>query len=209
MRSSPSAALTANQRADDRPRLRARRDVAAPEGGRTPGIVSKAFTRESDDPPEDSALPRRSPLLPSGTKNYLTPDGAARLREELERLIQVERPLLASLNADDRKRQLSLLDQRIDKLQRGLESAEIVPPPSMRDDLIRFGATVEVRNSTGVLSRYRIVGVDESDPDRGWVSWLSPIAKALLNARRGQRVRLTLPSGEEQLHVVAVNYEPS
>jgi transcription elongation factor GreB len=169
--------------------------------------VSKAFTRESDELPEDSKPPRHSPLLPSGKKNYLTPDGARRLREELDQLIQTERPQLAALDVDNRKRQLAMINQRIERLQRSLQSAEIVPPPSAGEDTVRFGAFVTVRSTNGEVSQYRIVGVDETDPDRGWVSWLSPIARALLNARSGQCIRLELPSGEERLDILSVNYE--
>jgi len=79
-----------------------------------------------------------------------------------------------------------------------------LPPPH---EQIRFGATVTVRECSGAESRYRIVGVDETDIDRGWVSWLSPIAKALLNARVGQRVRFKFPSGEEELEIVSIDYE--
>ena len=170
--------------------------------------MSKAFTRESDDLPDWPALPRQPSPLPPGAKNYLTPDGAQRLREELDRLIQVERPrVAASPHEGDIKRQLQVLDQRIGHLQQSLHSAVVVPPPVAPEDRVRFGATVTVREGSGGESRYRIVGVDETDIDRGWVSWLSPIAKALLNARVGQRVRFKLPSGDEELEIVVLAYE--
>ena len=168
--------------------------------------MSKAFTRESDDAPEPPVMPRRS-SLPPGAKNYLTPDGERRLREELERLTQVDRPGLAGTTDDaDAKRRLQGLDQRIVDLQQSLQSAVVVPPPAAPEDRVRFGATVTVRERGGE-TRYRIVGVDEADFDRGWVSWLSPIAKALLNARLGQRVRFKFPSGEEDLEIVGIVYE--
>jgi transcription elongation factor GreB len=170
--------------------------------------VSKAFTRESDDLPERPVLPRQASPLPPGAKNYLTTDGAARLREELERLVQVERPGLAALPDDGGARQqLPVLDQRIAYLRQSLNSAVVVPRPVEPEDRVRFGATVTVRERGGVETRYRIVGVDETDIDRGWVSWLSPIAKALLNARVGQRVRFKFPSGEEELEIAAIIYE--
>jgi transcription elongation factor GreB len=170
--------------------------------------MSKAFTRESDDLPDQPVLPRQSSALPSGAKNYLTPDGARRLREELERLVQTERPAVAaSPDGDDTRRQLQVLDQRILHLQQSLQSAVVVTPPSAPEDRVRFGATVAVRERNGSESRYRIVGVDETDIDRGWVSWLSPIARALLNARLGQRVRFKFPSGENELEIVAITYE--
>ena len=168
--------------------------------------MSKAFTRESDDAPDRPVAPRRS-SLPPGAKNYLTPDGARRFREELERLTQVERPGLAGASGDaEAKRQLQRLDQRILDLQQSLQSAVVVAPPPASEDRVRFGATVTVRER-GAEARYRIVGVDEADLDRGWVSWLSPIAKALLNARPGQRVKFKFPSGEEELEIVRIAYE--
>jgi len=170
--------------------------------------MSKAFTRESDDQPDLTAVPRQTSPLPPGAKNYLTPDGARRLREERDRLVQVERPRLAvSPDDKDARRKLQVLDQRIRYLAQSLDSAVVVPPPVGVEDRIRFGATVTVKEHGGGESKYRIVGVDEIDIERGWVSWLSPIAKALLNAKLGQRVRFTLPSGEEELEIVGVAYE--
>lgn len=169
--------------------------------------MSKAFTRESDDVPDELFLPSAS-ALPPGAKNYVTPDGAQRLREELDRLVNIERPKTSATPEDpDAKRRLQLLDQRILHLQQSLQSAVVVTPPAAPEDRVRFGATVTVRERNGNESRYRIVGVDEVDLDRNWVSWLSPIAKALLNARLGQRVRLKLPSGDAELEVVAIKYE--
>jgi transcription elongation factor GreB len=170
--------------------------------------MSKAFTRESDDLPEQPVLSRQPSPLPPGVKNYLTPDGARRLQDELANLLQVERPrLAASPDALETKRQLQVLDQRIAYLHQSLQSAVIVPPPAVLEDHVRFGATVTVRDNTGSEARYRIVGIDETDLDRGWVSWRSPIARALLNARLGQRVRLRLPAGEEELEIIGVAYE--
>ena len=171
--------------------------------------MSKAFTRESDDVADLRAVPRMVSPLPPGAKNYITAGGERKLREELHRLIQDERPDIASRAAtdEDAKRRLQLLDQRIIQLQKSLNSAVIVPPPAMGDERVRFGATVTVRERNGALCLYRIVGVDETDIDQGWVSWLSPIAKALLNAQQGARVRFKLPAGEEELEIVNVSYE--
>lgn len=170
--------------------------------------MSKAFTRESDDLPDLPIIPRPVSLLPAGVKNYLTPDGARRLRAELDRLLQSERPRLASSPDDtDARRQLQLSDQRIAYLRQSLGCAEVVPPPVSPEERVRFGATVTVRNGDGSEERYRIVGVDETDIDRGWVSWLSPIAKALLNARRGERVRFRFPAGEQELEITGIAYE--
>jgi transcription elongation factor GreB len=169
--------------------------------------MSKAFTRESDDLPERPAPPRLQPSLPPGVKNYLTPDGARRFQEELHRLVEVERPrLVTSPPNGDQRQQLQSLDQRIQLLQQNLQTAEVVPPPHEPWDRVRFGATVTVRDGKGEESSYRIVGAAEMNADRGWVSWLSPIAKALLNANLGQRVRFKFPSGEEQLEVLSITY---
>ena len=170
--------------------------------------MSKAFTRESDDLPDVPVVARQPSPLPPGAKNYVTPDGARRLREELDRLVQVERPRqAASPDNPEAKRQLHVLDQRIYYLQRSLQSAVVVAPPIVPVAGVRFGASVTVRDRTGVESRYRIVGVDETDIDRGWISWLSPIAKALLNARLGERVRFKIPAGQEDLEILSISYE--
>ena len=153
-----------------------------------------------------AAWPRSS--LPAGAKNYLTPDGARRLRDELDQLVQVERPRqVAWLDHPEAKGRLQLLDQRIYCLQQSLQSAIVVAPPIAPEGGVRFGASVTVRDRRGGESRYRIVGVDETDIDRGWVSWISPIAKALLNARLGDRVRFKLPSGQEELEILSITYE--
>lgn len=170
--------------------------------------MSKAFTRESDDAPDlPSTIPMAAPL-PPGARNYMTVDGAERLRQELNDLVQVQRPeWSAASNDPETKRQLQKLDQRIRYLQTSLHSAEIVPPPTLEKERVRFGATVIVRDSRGEEEKYRVVGVDETDIDRGWVSWLSPISKALLNKSRGERVRFQFPSGTEELDIVDVFYE--
>jgi len=170
--------------------------------------MSKAFTRESDDLPDSPAALSHVPALPPGTKNYMTPGGARRLRENLDRLVQMERPLAAaSPNGDEARRLLRRLDQRILHLEQSLESAEIVSAPPPTHDQVRFGATVTVRDRSGGQSRYRIVGIDETDLDLGWVSFLSPIAQALLNGRLGEWVRFRLPAGDEELQILGIDYE--
>ncbi len=171
--------------------------------------MSKAFTRESDDAPEAPTRPRPASALPPGVKNYLTAAGARRLQSELNRIAQIERPKLAASTDDpaDARRRLQILDEQIQHLHQTLSTAVVVPPPSAPWEQVRFGATVTVRSAGSGETRYRIVGIDETDVDRGWVSWLSPIARALLNGRRGQRVRFKFPSGEEQLEIVSIDYE--
>ncbi len=170
--------------------------------------MSKAFTREENDGPEIPELPPLASTLPDGARNYITAAGARQLRAELEMLMNGKRPALAGARDDpDAKRQLAALDQRISQLEQSLQSAEVIKPPESEPDTVRFGATVTVRAASGEESTYRIVGVDETDLDRGWVSWQSPIARAVLNGRRGERVPFTFPSGEEVLEIVAVHYE--
>ncbi len=161
--------------------------------------MSKAFTRESDD--EAPLLARMPAPLPPGVKNYMTPGGAQQLREDLKRLVEVERPRFLG------KGELPALDQRIAVLSQSLQSAVVVEPPVVPDDVVRFGATVTVRDKTGEESRYRIVGIDEMDMDRDWISWRSPIAKALLNAKIGQKVRFKIPAGEQELEITNITYE--
>lgn len=170
--------------------------------------MSRAFVRESDFPqlPE---LPAPASPLPPGAKNYLTPAGAQRLRDELARLRDSDRTRLAAAPADDvdAKRELQVLDQRIRYLQESLRTADVTEVAPGPTEVVRFGATVTVREANGTETRYRIVGVDETDLDRNWVSWLSPVARALMNAKRGDRVQLKAPRGTRDLHVVAIEYE--
>jgi transcription elongation factor GreB len=166
--------------------------------------MSKAFTRESDDEQDEVPVVRSS--LPEGVRNLITQSGAARLREELERMVNVGRPALAGDADPDARRRLRALDARIRQLDEALQGAVIVPPPETGDDRVRFGATVTVRGRDGEET-YRIVGVDEADAARGSVSWLSPIARALLDAPVGGRVKFRFPSGEEELEILSAKYE--
>ena len=166
--------------------------------------MSKAFTRE-DDSEELPPPPRRSSPLPPGAKNYLTADGAQRLRAELERCI--ERRTRAAGDSADAKLELQKIDLHIAALQAVLDSAVVTPPPEKPWNEVRFGASVKVRDAAGEQSTYRIVGVDETDIDRDWVSWVSPIARALLSARVGQRVRFRVPAGERELEILSITYE--
>lgn len=168
--------------------------------------MSKAFTREDDALPERPEIIERAVTLPEGARNAITPGGAARLRAELIHLVETERPRLTS-KSDSEKRQLTLLDRRIEELHAILQSAEVVLPPAGPHDCVRFGATVTVREPSGEESRYRIVGAAETDPDCNSVSWVSPIARSLLGARLDEKVRFKFPSGETELAVIAIEYE--
>src|SRR5687768_2277883 len=179
--------------------------------------MSKAFVKEEDSDGGDEDL--QSPPLPPSGKNYITPAGYARLEAELRKLVEVDRPEVvktvawaASLgdrseNADYiyGKRRLREIDRRVRFLIKRLESAEIVHSAGRDTDQIFFGATVKVR-SASETREVTIVGVDEVDPAHGRVSWVSPIAKALLKAREGDTVTLRSPAGEEQLEILEVAY---
>ncbi len=168
--------------------------------------MSKAFTRESDDDAREERRPPRRLDLPPGAKNYITSGGARRLRSELAHLSEELRPTL--LNKTDATSELSRVDARIQQLRDILESVSELNPAATPDPgRVRFGATVTVRRNHGETIAYRIVGADETDIDRGWVSWLSPIAKALLGATVGSRVRFRFPTGQEELEVLAMTYE--
>ena len=178
--------------------------------------MSKAFVKEEGEAPEEEKL--AAPQLPSG-KNYITPSGYARLEAELRKLVEVERPEVvktvawaASLgdrseNADYiyGKRRLREIDRRVRFLIKRLESAEVVRSAGRQTDQIFFGATVRLKSPTGEKT-ITIVGVDEVDPAQGRVSWVSPIARALIKAREGDTVTLRSPSGEEQLEILEVHY---
>jgi transcription elongation factor GreB len=186
--------------------------------------MSKAFTREPDSPADDDDLEAASPL-PVGARNYMTPGGFARMKAELDRLVAKDRPEVvatiawAASNGDRSengdyiygKKRLREIDRRIRFLIRRLDAAEVVDPLARRDDdaadQVFFGATVTVASARGEERTISIVGVDEIDTARGYVSWVSPIARALLKAREGDTVLLRTPVGVEELDVVAVRYE--
>jgi transcription elongation factor GreB len=187
--------------------------------------MSKAFTNEETPADEDDDAPDTSPL-PAGSRNYMTPGGFARLRRELDQLVSQERPELVatvawaasngdrSENADYQygKKRLRDIDRRIRFLVRRLDRAEVVDPATPRDDdaepRVFFGATVTVANASGDERTLSIVGIDEIDTARGYISWISPMARALLKAREGDTVSVRTPAGTEELDVVSVRYVP-
>jgi transcription elongation factor GreB len=181
--------------------------------------MSKAFTRESEseDDDDDIALP----ALPQGTKNYVTPQGYARLRAELMGLLDDERPKVvevvswAAKNGDRSengdylygKKRLREIDRRIRFLTKRLDIAEVVDPSAHHGhDQVFFGATVTYANLHGDERTITIKGIDEADSTRGEVSWIAPIARALLKARVGDEVSLVTPGGVEKIEVVEVDY---
>src|SRR3954468_15498829 len=187
--------------------------------------MSKAFTRETDsddDDEEGGALP----ALPAGGKNYITPQGYARLRGELLQLIDDERPKVvevvhwAASNGDRSengdyiygKKRLREIDRRIRFLTKRLEIAEVTDPSLHHGhDQVFFGATVTyAEEDTGVERTVTIMGIDEADSAHGQVSWISPIARALLKAREGDVVKLVTPAGPRDIEILSVQYpEPA
>ncbi len=183
--------------------------------------MSKAFVKESE---HDEALPSAAESVAEtlAAKNYITPAGYARLKAELKQLVEVERPEVvrtvawAASNGDRSengdylygKKRLREIDRRVHFLIQRLENAEVVASAGRDADQAFFGARVTVRANGGDERTVTIVGADEVDTARGRVSWLSPIAKALLKARAGDVVRLEAPGGMEQLEILAVEYPP-
>ncbi|HUS69070.1 MAG TPA: GreA/GreB family elongation factor [Kofleriaceae bacterium] len=159
--------------------------------------MSKAFTKDSDDP-LDGVLVVDDAALPPGEINYLTPGGAATLRADIERLRAAPR---------GEPRHKVAIEQRLAALLRRLEAAQVIDPLAQPADRVLFGATVTVRDADARERVYRIVGVDEADARRGWVSWRSPMARALLNLRAGEVATVQTPGGESELEIVSIAYE--
>jgi len=175
--------------------------------------MSKAFTRESED---DDEAPVAEPAPPPA-KNYISPAGYARLKAELKALVEVERPEVvrtvswAAKNGDRSengdylygKKRLREIDRRVRFLIKRLEAAELVDSAGRDTDQVFFGATVKLKNRS-----ITIVGIDETDTSKGRVSWISPVAKALIKAREGDKVLLKTPGGIEELEILEVRYDP-
>jgi transcription elongation factor GreB len=179
--------------------------------------MSKAFTRETDGEDDDLTLPP----LPAGSKNYITPLGYVALRDELFELIDNERPRIvdivhwAASNGDRSengdylygKKRLREIDRRIRFLTKRLEIAEVTDPSVHHgSDQVFFGSTVTYVDEAGVERTVTIMGIDEADSLKGQVTWVSPIARALLKAREGDVVKLVTPVGVQEVEVVEVSY---
>ncbi len=179
--------------------------------------MSKAFTRESDAEEELEVEP-----APLPAKNYISPAGYARLRAELKQLVEVERPEVvrtvswAAKNGDRSengdylygKKRLREIDRRVRFLIKRLEAAEVVDAAGRDSDQVFFGSTVKVKTKEGEERTVTIVGVDETDSPRNRISWISPVAKALIKAREGDTVTLKTPGGVEELEILEVSYDP-
>jgi transcription elongation factor GreB len=181
--------------------------------------MSKAFTKESDG--DDDDLPEDMGGLPATAKNYMTPEGFERMRDELNQLMRKERPDVVKVvswaagNGDRSengdyiygKKRLREIDRRVRYLSKRLANAEVVDPVKRaKTDQVFFGATVTTANARNEERTIKIVGVDEVDLTKGHVSWISPIAKALLKAEEGDVVKMRTPNGVEELEIVKVRY---
>ena len=184
--------------------------------------MNKAFVKESEADEDDDAP--EAPTLPAGSGNYMTTAGHARLRAEFERLVRVERPELVQVvswaagNGDRSengdyiygKKRLREIDRRLRYLTKRLESAVVVDPAAQENvDQVFFGATVTlcyIDDATAAEVSYQIVGVDEADATQGRISWISPLARALMKAREGDTVRFQSPVGMREIEIVAVRY---
>ncbi len=192
--------------------------------------MSKAFTKESDNDSNsgvdsDDDLEGGLPPLPAGAKNYITPGGHQRLKDEFAYLLKKERPTVTSAvswaakngdrseNADYQygKKRLREIDRRLRFLTKRLDNAEVVDPAAPREgdaaERVFFGATVTYANEKGDEKTITIVGIDELDLPRGHITWISPLARTLMKAREGDTVVLNAPGGVEELDIIAVRYE--
>lgn len=136
--------------------------------------VSKAFTKETE---AEELEPDEGPALPAGVKNYITPEGMARLRSELKELRTVERPKIVD------------------------------PAQQTNRDQVFFGARVTYADEEDRERTVRIVGIDETRPEEGEISWVSPVARALLKAELGDVVTLRAPGGDVELEILEISYE--
>ncbi|MDR1350175.1 MAG: transcription elongation factor GreB [Zoogloeaceae bacterium] len=185
--------------------------------------MNKAFTRETETEDDDDEA--ASPLLklPPGGRNYMTPAGHARLLAEQEELIRGERPRVVEIVAwaasnGDRsengdylygKKRLREIDRRIRFLNKRLENAQVVDPMAQGENAqIFFGATVTLRFDGEPEQTFAIVGIDETDATRGRISWISPLARALIKAREGDNLRFQTPAGIRDIDILSVRYLP-
>jgi transcription elongation factor GreB len=180
--------------------------------------MSKAFTKENDDADDGLDLEPRS--LPVG-KNYITPRGFQKLRDEHHELMNVLRPdtvavvSWAASNGDRSengdylygKKRLREIDRKIRFLSKRLEIAEVIDPAMVKSDRVQFGATVVFADEANHQKTISIVGIDESEPAKGKVSWISPLAKVLLNQQSGDIVVFRSPKGEEELEILSIRYQ--
>ena len=180
--------------------------------------MSKAFVRESED--DEAPLAGEAPIP---ARNYISPAGYARLKAELKQLVELERPDVvrtvswAAKNGDRSengdylygKKRLREIDRRVRFLIKRLEAAEVIESAGRDTEQIFFGSTIRMKTGNDGCERtVTIVGLDEVDPAKGRISWISPVARALIKAREGDKVLLRTPAGPEELEILEVTYDP-
>jgi transcription elongation factor GreB len=179
--------------------------------------MSRAFVQESDDDFSADEVPAIKDPLPPGVKNYMTPAGAQRLKDELDELLNNEHPNLAaklkgriregSGDVGKERRRLREMERRIQYLGGMMDRIEVVDPAQQDADRVHFGAKVTVRENGQDTRSYTIVGIDESDPSSGRISWISPLARALISRKVGDTARVALPTGEKTLRILGITYQ--
>jgi len=171
---------------------------------------------------EDNDDDGSAPPIPAGSKNYITPTGFQRLKDEALQLLDRERPALvkvihwAAANGDRSenadyiygKRRLREIDRRIRFLTKRMDAAEVIDPTAREEtDRVFFGATVTLADEEGTQRSYSIVGIDEADVTRGRISWISPLARTLLKRQEGEQIVFRAPGGDQVLEIVRVEYK--
>jgi len=172
--------------------------------------MSRAFVDEDSGSDEADDLTEIPLPLPSGSRNYMTPEGAARLSADLRELVERELPrakaALASASPGDQAtaiRKLSEIERRLSYLRRMESLLEVVQEPASTERVV-FGLAVRIAEEGSEERTYRIVGADESDPERGLLSWASPIARSLIGKRVGDESVAALPAGERRLRILEI-----
>lgn len=182
--------------------------------------MSKAFTKERDSDDDLDDETDLTPKIPQGGKNYITPGGAARLKDEYRELKFKERPEITKVVAwaagnGDRsengdylygKKRMREIDRRLRFLSKRIDSMEIVDPSKINSDQVLFGATVTIRDEDDIEKTYSIVGVDETDLEKGYISWISPLASALFKNRVGDIVTFRTPKGVRDVEILSIVY---
>jgi transcription elongation factor GreB len=180
--------------------------------------MSKAFTKEDDGSNENSEN-SEVPAIPGG-KNYMTPAGAERMRQELKKLRYEERPEVTrvvswaaghgdrSENGDYLygKKRLREIDRRMRFLAKRLEAAEVIDPTTIKASHVQFGATVTIQYEDGIEKTFAIVGIDEADVTQGKISWMSPLARALMKGSEGDVVTFQAPGGQQEIEILSIKY---
>lgn len=158
--------------------------------------MSKAFAPgESDNDAESEIL--KAPVLPPGVRNYITPAGEQKLLAERDRLMAERARLTDTVEGKQRR---NVIDRRLEFLAERLNRAQVIDPAKQPKDRVLFGASVTVKEATGAERVWRIVGIDETDFDRGLISWMSPLARGLIDKKPGDSVTV----GDQSLTIVSI-----